>query len=422
MSCCWRSPSSALPVYWVLEPDRQAGAVEAQEELFVEWGALLFAPTGDNISAFNCAGCHGGMKATGGVAEYNLTDPATGEVKAVSWAAPALNTIYYRYSEEEVRYILVYGRPFSPMPAWGVAGGGPMNDQQIDTLLAYLKSIQIEREDCGVGEEDPQICPSGHLPADTQQEIDAAARKAVEDGAAATYGEALYNLATASGAYSCARCHTPGWSYGEPGVSGQGAFGWNLTGGAEGSALPQRGRPGRVRQDRVDPGCQVRHAGAGHGSHAGLRQHAHRRADRGDRRIRAELVMSMVAINWEFELRGILTVIMGVAVLMGSVYLVLMTNLGARLGFLVTFAAFAGWMSLMGGIWWIYGIGLKGDDAEWKAVTGKHGHPERRAAARVGGAREPARPERRGHVERQGRRARRATRVRGMGSRRRVRP
>ena len=78
-----------------------------------------------------------------------------------------------------------------------------------------------------------------------------------------------------------------------------------------------------------------------------------------------------LAINWEFELRGILTVIMGVAVLMGSVYLVLMTNLGARLGFLVTFAAFAGWLALMGGIWWIYGIGLKGDAAEWKAVTGR---------------------------------------------------
>jgi mono/diheme cytochrome c family protein len=230
----------ALPVYWVLEPDRQAGAVDAQEELFVEWGALLFAPTGDNPTAFNCAGCHGGMKATGGVAEYNLTDPATGDVRAVTWAAPALDTIFYRFSEEEVRYILTYGRPFSPMPAWGVAGGGPMNDQQIDTLLAYLKSIQIEREDCAVGEDDPQICPSGHLPADMQQEIDAAAQKAVDDGEAATYGEALYNLAMASGAYNCARCHTPGWSYGDPGVPGQGALGYNITGGAEGRHFPNQ--------------------------------------------------------------------------------------------------------------------------------------------------------------------------------------
>ena len=47
-----------------------------------------------------------------------------------------------------------------------------------------------------------------------------------------SYGEALFNLDLNSGAYSCARCHTPGWSYGDPGVTGQGAFGWNLTGGA----------------------------------------------------------------------------------------------------------------------------------------------------------------------------------------------
>jgi mono/diheme cytochrome c family protein len=228
----------ALPVYWVLEPDRQAGATKAQEELFVEWGALLFAPTGDNVSAFNCAGCHGGMNATGGVAEYNLTDPATGEVRSVSWYAPALDTIFYRYSEDEVLYILEYGRPYSPMPAWGVRGGGPMNDQQLETLLAYLRSIQIEREDCGVGEDDPRICPSGHLPADIQEEIDAAARTAVEDGTAASYGEALYNLTLASGTYSCARCHTPGWSYGDPGVTGQGALGWNLTGGAAARHFP----------------------------------------------------------------------------------------------------------------------------------------------------------------------------------------
>ncbi len=143
----------ALPVYWVLEPDRMAGAQLAKEEQFIEWGALLFAPTGDNVSAYNCAGCHGGMGATGGVAEYNITDPATGEVTAVTWAAPALNTIFYRFSEEEVRYILVYGRPFSPMPPWGVEGGGPMNAQQIDTLIAYLRSIQIERDNCGVGED-----------------------------------------------------------------------------------------------------------------------------------------------------------------------------------------------------------------------------------------------------------------------------
>lgn len=79
----------------------------------------------------------------------------------------------------------------------------------------------------------------------------------------------------------------------------------------------------------------------------------------------------MLAINWEPELRGILTVLIGVAVWMGSIYLILGTNMGARLGFLVTLTGLAGWMALMGSVWWIYGIGLKGDDASWKQVEGR---------------------------------------------------
>lgn len=80
--------------------------------------------------------------------------------------------------------------------------------------------------------------------------------------------------------------------------------------------------------------------------------------------------MALLAIGWEPELRGLLTVIMGVVVLMGSVYLVLATNLGARLGFLVTLTGLAGWMMLMGMTWWIYGIGLRGPDPTWEAVPG----------------------------------------------------
>ena len=39
-------------------------------------------------------------------------------MRAVTWAAPALNTVLYRFDESEVRYILTYGRPGSPMSAW----------------------------------------------------------------------------------------------------------------------------------------------------------------------------------------------------------------------------------------------------------------------------------------------------------------
>jgi hypothetical protein len=74
---------------------------------------------------------------------------------------------------------------------------------------------------------------------------------------------------------------------------------------------------------------------------------------------------------WMPELRGILTVIISVFVLMGSVYFILSTNMGARLAFLVSFSAFAGWMFLMGAMWWAYGIGLKGSEPSWDGMPGR---------------------------------------------------
>ena len=222
-----------LPVYWLLEPSRQAGATDGYKNRFVSWGSALFDTTANG--GFNCAGCHGGMTATGGAAPWTVTDTKTGEVKSVTWKAPALNTVFYRFDESEVRFILTYGRPFSPMSPWGTEGGGPMNSQQIQTLIEYLKSIQIPREDCTVQGADPKGCEGGHLRVSEQDKIQAAAEKAVADGTYDSVGEALFNLELSAGAYSCARCHTPGWSWGEPGQTGSGAFGWNLTGGATNS-------------------------------------------------------------------------------------------------------------------------------------------------------------------------------------------
>ena len=227
----------ALPLYWVLEPGRQEGAQFGYEKRFVSWGSKLFAPTAEG--GFNCAGCHGGMKATGGVASYAITDPKTGEVKAVSWKAPALNTVMYRYSAEEVTFVLNYGRPFSPMSAWGTIGGGPLNSQSIETLVDYIKSIQIPQENCKEtrGEYDP-TCDAGTLPAATNKEIEAEAKRLVDNGTYKTMGEAYFNLDLNSGAYSCARCHTKGYSYGDPQVTGGGALGPNLTGGSSVRQFP----------------------------------------------------------------------------------------------------------------------------------------------------------------------------------------
>ena len=125
----------SLPLYFLTEQNRQESFVHAFEEEAVERGHHL-------VTEFACESCHG-PGFVGGAASYveKRSDIS------VTWAAPALDDIFYRYETDEIRFWLVYGRANSPMPPWGLAGNGPMNDQQIDDIIAYLASIQISQDE-----------------------------------------------------------------------------------------------------------------------------------------------------------------------------------------------------------------------------------------------------------------------------------
>jgi mono/diheme cytochrome c family protein len=204
----------ALPLYWLQEPSQLEGWEGRFDEISVNRGEEQFASSAEG--GLGCADCHGGMEATGGSAPFIITDANGDFVEQVDWKAPSLNTLMLRYDEEEITEILVYGRPFSPMPAWGVEGNGPLNEQQIGDLIAYLDSIQLRGDE--LDEEMASIAA----------EVD----RSIEEGEFAGEGEALFNLGLnngfAGGAYSCGRCHTSGWSYGQPGLAGGGALGPNL--------------------------------------------------------------------------------------------------------------------------------------------------------------------------------------------------
>ena len=224
-----------LPLYWLNEPGRQTGAIENFDQTFINRGARLFAPTEEG--GYNCAGCHGSEGVGGQAPPYTLTN-ADGEfVATVTWRAPALNTVLLRFSAEELREILVFGRPGTPMPAWGTEGGGPLTTQQLDELIAYIGSIQLT-SDQAKAEVEGELRSELGLTEDADIDWDDPAT-----------GRALFNLGLengfAGGAYSCGRCHTKGASfqYGpvEPEGAdlsdyagfpdGSGAFGWALTSG-----------------------------------------------------------------------------------------------------------------------------------------------------------------------------------------------
>ena len=215
-----------LPLYWLNEPARQEGAVKDFNTAFVKRGAGMFDTTENQ--GFNCAFCHGGMSAEGGITPFTITDSNGEFVKQVNWRGPALNTVLQRYTREEVRYVLTYGRTYSPMPAWGVKGGGPLNDQQIQNLIDYIESIQITPEESQAAVADA-----------VAEEMKAAETAGVPY---ASEGEAMFNLGYytgfAGGAYACGRCHTTGWSYGEKGPDGNGALGPSLRGGVSTTRFP----------------------------------------------------------------------------------------------------------------------------------------------------------------------------------------
>jgi hypothetical protein len=74
----------------------------------------------------------------------------------------------------------------------------------------------------------------------------------------------------------------------------------------------------------------------------------------------------LAALAWDPQIRGALIVVTAFLILPGSVYLLLATNTGAKLGFLLAAAGLTGWMATMGWIWVAYGIGLKGDPPTWQ--------------------------------------------------------
>lgn len=192
--------AASLPAYWLFEPTRQKAMAESLADDGVKRGEEFF---GDGPHGLNCQRCHG-ADADGGAATPVLqSETPGGPARRVTWKAPSLNDVLLRFPREQVIEIITYGRQGTPMPAWGVAGGGSKNEQAVEDIVDYLQSIQISTKD------------------------------AKEKQAGILDGKTLFEA-------NCARCHTKGASYGEPGEpGGGGAFGPSLEGGVVKRRFPE---------------------------------------------------------------------------------------------------------------------------------------------------------------------------------------
>ncbi|MEX2100102.1 MAG: cytochrome c [Acidimicrobiia bacterium] len=295
-----------LVAYFIWEPFRGADAVEGFKDRAVERGAILFAgtdsPEYDSTKSLLCASCHG-SDGRGGVAPFVVKseDPRCSPTQKVNedleanqpyclpeqvgWAAPSLQLAGLRYSRAQLTNIITYGRPGTPMPAWGIASGkGVLNAQGVADLVAYVESIVTtsEKANAQADKEFEAMRTTLNTP-----EVQAKAARWVEDRRAllaqaegelaalpadatpkersvadATVVYMRDVLAVAEDWYdttqfastgkvlfmnNCARCHTRGWSYFDPtdpegnpppGEMGSGAYGPNLTDGDVNGQFP----------------------------------------------------------------------------------------------------------------------------------------------------------------------------------------
>jgi mono/diheme cytochrome c family protein len=300
-----------LLAYFIWEPFREDAAATGFKERSVERGAVLFAnsasKTYDSTKSLLCANCHG-VDGGGGVANFVVKseDPRCDPnqtvdqdladkqpyclPKQVSWAAPSLKLASLRYSRAQLTQILTYGRPGTPMPAWGVISGkGALQAQSIQDLVNYVESLSAttdqamteaaqEVRDCTsrsacVGKKQLEsatvrtaadkwvtearaelVAAQAEQAANSDAAKDATYEKLVGQkqetlDAALSWQDATVNASDGQILFmnQCARCHTRGWSYFNPedptanpamGLMGGGAYGWNLTNGDVNNQFP----------------------------------------------------------------------------------------------------------------------------------------------------------------------------------------
>lgn len=105
-----------LAGYAVYEPQRMAAAAQRLTSEKIAAGSEVFAS--------NCATCHG----------------KNGE--GVSGVAPTLNSKGFlsAVDNEFIAKTISNGRPGTAMPAWAEENGGPLRSDQIDDIVAFIRS------------------------------------------------------------------------------------------------------------------------------------------------------------------------------------------------------------------------------------------------------------------------------------------
>jgi len=104
----------AFPVYRWTEAGRRMESLAARRAALID--------TGHDLWGLSCASCHG--------------------LQGQGVDAPALNSkeFYEGTTDEQIHHLIAAGIPGTEMPTWWNEMGGPLTDDQIQALVAFIRS------------------------------------------------------------------------------------------------------------------------------------------------------------------------------------------------------------------------------------------------------------------------------------------
>jgi mono/diheme cytochrome c family protein len=125
--------------YWMTDGPRRSSATTTQADDLLSYGKVVFANDPTNPASAGCARCHGD-DGKGGKVPNDPNGAIAPNLHSASIASKLKINPDYVHLAVSYGGVVVSGNVNSPMPAWSTEVGGPLTVQQIDAVVALVKS------------------------------------------------------------------------------------------------------------------------------------------------------------------------------------------------------------------------------------------------------------------------------------------
>jgi cytochrome c553 len=123
--------------YWLTDSARRGSIASAQDAELLEYGEFVFSDSSEPGAA-GCARCHG-PEGEGGPIPNDPDGRVAPSLRTASLGQKLAENAEYVRLVVSYGGVVVSGNVNSPMPAWSYEVGGPLNEQQLEAVVALVE-------------------------------------------------------------------------------------------------------------------------------------------------------------------------------------------------------------------------------------------------------------------------------------------